>query len=61
MIRKVCEQCGSEDLAFDAVATWNVEAQEFDFNLIDTVWCEECKDTVFVVDKEIIYRKGKKL
>jgi len=56
-VRKVCEHCGSEDLTFDANARWIVELQDFEYNLIDTVWCNECEDTTTVANKEIKYRK----
>lgn len=61
IIRKICKECGSENLLFDAQATWSVKTQKFVLHLQETVWCNECKDTTNVVDKEIIYRKHLKI
>lgn len=41
----VCGQCGSDNLSFDALASWNTAAQCFEMSQILTgqnPWCREC-------------------
>jgi len=52
MIIKKCRVCGSEDLLFDAYATWNKEEEKYELEQVYyEVWC--CKCEKLTVVKEI--------
>lgn len=44
-INYICEGCKSDDIYWDATATWNVETQDWE---VETIWsrdppvCNEC-------------------
>jgi YgiT-type zinc finger domain-containing protein len=37
----VCEECGSDDLSFDANVEWDMETQSYTVN---DVWCSYCRN-----------------
>lgn len=52
-IVKVCSLCGSENIAADAAARWNVEAQQWEVSNIfdDGHSCVECGCECRIVDR----------
>ena len=54
-IRKVCSECGSEDIRVNAWVMWDFEKQEYviDDFWSNEAWCEDCQDNVVEIDKEI--------
>lgn len=43
MIKYWCDNCGNDNLEFDAVLSWNYTKQEFEIECVgDRVWCGEC-------------------
>jgi hypothetical protein len=43
-IRKICAQCGSGDIICSGLAVWDIEQQEWVFDLqIDPEYCQECE------------------
>ena len=41
----LCKECGSPNISFDANAWWNFGKQEFEYDPIDNVYCEDCPHT----------------
>lgn len=38
-----CSECGSEDVTYDAIVRWNVEAQDWEYSsLLDSSDCCDC-------------------
>ncbi len=53
-IRKVCDECGSDDVRCDAFAAWDVEAQEWVLgSTYDAEHCEHCQGEARLVDEAI--------
>lgn len=54
-VRKVCKECGSEDVVVDAWVGWNVETQEWDTveNVFDMEYCKDCEGETTIEDEEI--------
>lgn len=52
-MKKVCNQCGSEDVTVDASASWNEETNDWE---IDTIWqnayCNDCDGKCHIDDVE---------
>jgi hypothetical protein len=49
--RKVCMECGSEDLLFDAYMYWDVDYQEYRLNgIYDNTYCNSCGGECNYVD-----------
>ena len=52
--KKVCGNCGSDNIVFDAYARWNEDKQEFEVsNVFDWCMCEDCETEEHVIDQEI--------
>ena len=54
-ITKVCSCCGSENVAADAAARWNVGAQEWEVsNVFDEGHsCDDCGSECRIVDRPV--------
>lgn len=49
-----CETCGSTDVARDAWAEWDVEAQEWVLRTVfDMAFCHECDGETNIEEREI--------
>ena len=48
-----CPRCGSDSIAFE---TW-VDEHDNHLNLGDTVWCDDCCDSINEVIKKSEYKK----
>lgn len=48
-VRKVCPNCGSENVTVDAHASWNVEKQDWELGEVfaETALCNECDESYF--------------
>jgi predicted RNA-binding Zn-ribbon protein involved in translation (DUF1610 family) len=56
-IRKICPECGSANVVFDARAYWDEERQEYVFRGIDSDTlpiCEDCGEEITPKDEEIL-------
>lgn|GEM_PF-3539166 len=52
-VQKVCDICGSTNVTSDALAAWNVEAQEWEVRwLLDSSDCNACGSDNCVADKD---------
>ena len=52
-ITKVCDECGGEDVYFNAIATWDYHKQDWEIGEdLHTPWCEHCNKEITVEDKE---------
>ena len=41
---KICDTCWSQDVSFDASATWDIKKQDFVIDDIrDSDWCSSCE------------------
>tara|TARA_R100001530_G_scaffold104912_1_gene73143 strand:- start:1343 stop:1531 length:189 start_codon:yes stop_codon:yes gene_type:complete len=49
-VRKVCEECGSEDIRLTAWLRWDVEEQRWVLSMDgmeeDSFWCIDCDSTI---------------
>ena len=53
-VKPVCKECGSNDIKFDAWASWNVETQQTELDQVfEAAWCEKCEDFRRVIDVSI--------
>lgn len=54
-VRKVCKECGSEDVVSDAWVGWNIETQEWDSVdiVFDMEYCKNCDGETTIIDEEI--------
>lgn len=54
-VRKVCADCGSDDVGKTAAVFWDVEVQNWQISTIyDGSWCESCNsDEVRLKDQPI--------
>lgn len=54
-VRKVCSNCGSVDILFDAYAVWNEKLQRFDISQVfeKPVVCEKCEGATSYKDEDI--------
>lgn len=45
--KKVCSECGSEDITFDTISRWNKHTQDYELvDFFDVVYCLDCSDDV---------------
>tara|TARA_R110000851_G_scaffold158631_5_gene301688 strand:+ start:1062 stop:1244 length:183 start_codon:yes stop_codon:yes gene_type:complete len=52
-ITKVCDKCGSEEVYFNAIATWDYRKQDWVLGEdLHRPWCERCDAEITVEDKE---------
>jgi|TARA_R110000751_G_scaffold64145_1_gene131855 hypothetical protein len=52
-ITKVCDECGSEDVYFNAIAMWDYQKQDWVLGEdLHRPWCEHCDKEITVEDKE---------
>jgi hypothetical protein len=52
-ITKVCDECGSEDVYFDAIAKWDYRKQDWVLGEdMHRPWCEQCDAEIMIEDKE---------
>ena len=50
-VAKVCDNCGSGNMHFEATAWWNIAKQEFEYDLnYDRDYCFACQDQVSTSD-----------
>ena len=51
-IRKVCAECGSEEVQADAYVTWNVERQDWEISCIfdKGSTCDNCDGECRIID-----------
>ena len=50
--QKVCKYCGSESVAVDALAEWNVDAQQWELSAtFDNSFCRDCDAETIIVDQ----------
>lgn len=51
-VRKVCKECGSENVVSDGWVGWNVETQDWDTveNVFDMEYCKDCEGETTIVD-----------
>lgn len=61
MIDLICDVCGGNKLEFDATAVWNVNTQEFQYEICDGVWCNDCDDLVSVKEVKIVRKKNENI
>jgi hypothetical protein len=53
-IKKVCANCGSQDVSCDAIVTWNIETQEWEIaGLLDNSDCADCGNECDLEDEEL--------
>lgn len=53
--KKVCSNCGSDDLNFDAFVQWDVDKQDYVIESIyDDVYCCNCGGSTTEIDVKII-------
>lgn len=51
LIRKCCKYCGSDNVTVDAVARWNIAAQQWEIaGLLDNSDCNDCGGETDIVD-----------
>ena len=52
-VTKVCDQCGSEDVFFETIATWNYRGQNWQIaEDLHTPQCGDCHKEITVLDEE---------
>lgn len=54
-VRKVCKECGSDEVVVDAWAKWNEETQLYDIveNVFELEYCINCEGETTIIDEEI--------
>ena len=53
--RKVCRECGSNDIHFEGCIEWDIKGQQYYISdIFDYVYCNHCDDDTDVRDVEII-------
>ena len=53
-IKKVCEECGSDNVTINANAEWDVETQSWELlSTYEHSWCSDCYDDINIIDQEI--------
>lgn len=53
-VRKVCAECGSEDVWYDATAVWDVEHQMWELGTwFDDAFCVNCDTETTIVDRAV--------
>ena len=58
-VKKVCSHCGSENVAADAWASWDVYKQEWVlYDVFDYEFCKTCEGETTIVDEEIDESEG---
>ena len=54
MKRKICSECGSDNVLADAYARWNSEKNDWELDsTFDSYYCNECEGECSVEDVEI--------
>ena len=55
MIKKICSNCGSEDILMDAYASWDFDKQEWKLHAIfdKQSVCETCDWEIRIINKEV--------
>lgn len=49
--KPICQECGSDDVSFDAAAVWNQETQEYELSsTFDSGGCRNCEQEFKHVD-----------
>jgi len=55
LVRVVCPSCGSDDVAADASARWDVETQSWQiYGIFDNKMCQECGYESHTFNEEVI-------
>jgi hypothetical protein len=53
----VCDECGSDNVEAEAYAVWNVEEQQWRYDLIegrdDRDYCYNCDDRRFLISRKV--------
>ncbi len=53
-IKKVCTNCGSDQVSVDATARWNIETQDWEItDIMDGEFCDDCDCETHFKDAEI--------
>lgn len=54
-IKKVCVECGSEEVKFDTYAMWNFKTQQLEVVMVSDKghFCENCEKECKIIDIEV--------
>lgn len=53
-VRKVCKECGSDNVVKDAWASWDEETQMYVLeDFFDYEFCKDCDGETTIIDEEI--------
>ncbi len=52
-VKKICKECGSESVFYDAFACWSVEYQMWELHdFYDAAYCQDCDGQCTIIEKE---------
>ncbi len=53
-MKKICKECGSENVVMDAWVKWNPEKDDWEIDTVhDNAFCYDCEGETTIVDVEI--------
>lgn len=51
-VKKVCKQCGSENVVKDAWASWDIKKQEYVLeDIFDNEFCKDCDRETIIIEE----------